>query len=588
MDEVKVIENNENLKKEDEMPEEKSPELKVAESEIEEKSEDNFQELFEKSLEELHIEKNSIIKGKVVEIQDKGVMVNIGFKSEGFISLAEFRDKNGEITVSPGDEIDVYVINKEDGFGKVRLSRRRAIQLMAWTKIKEFYEGGHVINGFVTKKVKGGFEVDLKGLKAFLPYSLADVKPVKNEKFFINRYYDFKIINIEDKNFNIVLDRKSLIEESINRKREAVYSKLAEGEIFEGKIDFVKDEGAVINLGADVTGFLPASKISWGRIKSAKSFLRKGDVIKCKVFQIDKEKNKVILSIKDLTPDPWENITEKYEVGSKIKGKVVSLQDFGAFVELEPGVDGLLHVSEMSWSRKRIHPSKILQQGEIIEVMIKDINPEDKRISLSLKAILETPWEIIDKKYQVGETVKGTIQSITPFGLFVDVGEDENAFIHKNDISWTKKFVDLKKMFNVGDEVEAVVTDIDKVAKKFHLSIKHLTEDPYRKFAEDFKVGDIVEGKVTSVESFGVFVSLTDDIEGLVHISQLSSDRVKDPNELFKQGDSVKAVIKNIDVDGKKIGLSIKELLLSEQEKELEQYKKGDEPLFKLGDILSL
>jgi len=583
MDDVKTVENNIEIQEENNSAVE---EIEVAP--VETADEDSFKELFEKSLEELHIEKNSIIKGKVIEVQDKGVMINIGFKSEGFIPLSEFRDKNGEITVKPGDEIDVYVINKEDGFGKVRLSRKRALQLLAWTKIKEFYEGGHVINGFVTKKVKGGFEVDLKGLKAFLPYSLADVKPVKNINFFINRYYDFKIISIEDKNFNIVLDRKSILEESLNRKREAIYSKLSEGEIIEGKIDFVKDEGAVINFGADVTGFLPASKISWGRIKSAKSFLRKGDVIKCKVFQIDKEKNKVILSIKDLTPDPWENISEKYQPGSKVKGKVVSLQDFGAFVELEPGVDGLLHVSEMSWSRKRIHPSKVLQQGEIIEVLIKDINENEKRISLSLKAILETPWEIIEKKYNVGEVVKGKIQSITPFGLFVDVGEDENAFIHKNDISWTKKFVDLKKMYNTGDEIEAVVTEIDKDAKKFHLSIKHLSEDPYKKFAANNKPGDIVEGVVTSVESFGIFVSLCDDIEGLVHISQLSADRVKDPNEIFKTGEPVKAVIKNIDVESRKIGLSIKELLLSEQEKELEQYKKGDEPLLKLGDILSL
>ena len=440
MDDVKTVENNIEIQEENNSAVE---EIEVAP--VETADEDSFKELFEKSLEELHIEKNSIIKGKVIEVQDKGVMINIGFKSEGFIPLSEFRDKNGEITVKPGDEIDVYVINKEDGFGKVRLSRKRALQLLAWTKIKEFYEGGHVINGFVTKKVKGGFEVDLKGLKAFLPYSLADVKPVKNINFFINRYYDFKIISIEDKNFNIVLDRKSILEESLNRKREAIYSKLSEGEIIEGKIDFVKDEGAVINFGADVTGFLPASKISWGRIKSAKSFLRKGDVIKCKVFQIDKEKNKVILSIKDLTPDPWENISEKYQPGSKVKGKVVSLQDFGAFVELEPGVDGLLHVSEMSWSRKRIHPSKVLQQGEIIEVLIKDINENEKRISLSLKAILETPWEIIEKKYNVGEVVKGKIQSITPFGLFVDGEKMKTLLFIKMIFHGQKNLLTLKK-----------------------------------------------------------------------------------------------------------------------------------------------
>ncbi len=551
-------------------------------------NEDNFQELFEKSLEDLQIDRNTIIKGRVVEIQDKGVMINIGFKSEGFVHIAEFTDKDGNVTVSPGDEVEVYVANKEDGFGRVRLSRRRAVQLIMWEKLKEFFEDDRVVNGFVVKKVNGGFEVDLKGLKAFLPYSLADIRPIKNLNFFLNRYYDFKIISMQDKNFNIVLDRKSLLEESLNRKRAQVYADIEEGKVIEGKLDYVKDEGAIINFGADIKGFLPASNISWGRVKSAKSFLRKGDVIKCKIVELDKEKNKIILSIKHLSPDPWENISEKYPVGTKVKGKVVSIQDFGAFIELEPGVEGLLHVSEMSWSRKRIHPSKILQNGEIVEILVKDLNPDDKKISLSLKSILPTPWDILEEKFKVGEKIEGVIKTITPFGLFIDVGEDENGFIHKNDISWTKKFIDLKSTYKIGDKVEAIITELDKESKKFTLSIKHLSEDPYKTFAENNKIGDVIEGKVTSVESFGVFVDLGNDIEGLVHISQLASERVKEPSDLYKEGDTVKTVIQNIDLNNRKIGLSIKDYQAMEEEKELAQYKTGGEPIAKLGDIINI
>jgi small subunit ribosomal protein S1 len=553
-----------------------------------ENQEENFQELFEKSLEELNIEEHSIVKGKVVEIQDKGVMVNIGFKSEGFIHISEFKDKNGDISIKPGDEIDVYVYNKSDSFGKVRLSYRRALQLLEWERIKEFYEDERSINGFVVKKIKGGFEVDIKGMKAFLPYSLADIRPIRDLSTFLNRYYNFKIIKLEEKNFNIILDRKSLLEEARQRKREAIYAKMEEGNVIEGKIDYVRDDGAFINFGADVVGFLPVSKISWGRIKSAKNYLRKGDIIKCKIFEIDKNNNKIILSIKDLTPNPWEDIEEKYPVGSKVKGKVVSLQDFGAFIELKPGVEGLLHVSELSWTRRKIHPSKILQVDEIIEVMVKDINVEDRKISLSLKSILPTPWEVIQSKYSTGDKVEGKIRSITPFGLFVDIGEDENLFIPKSDISWTKKYVDLKTLYNVGDTIESIITEIDLENKKFHGSVKHLTEDPYKIFAETHKEGDIVKGTVTSVESFGVFVSITEDIEALVHISQLSTERVKDPAQLYKPGDHIEAIIKKIDLENRKIALSIKDLIIKNEEKELSNYKKSDEPLAKLGDLLSI
>ncbi len=552
------------------------------------KTDENFQELFEKSLEELQIEEKTIIKGTVVEVQDKGVMINVGFKSEGFVPLNEFMNEKGEITVKPGEEVEVFVVSKEDGFGRIRLSRKKAIQLIAWSKIKEFFEEGRVINGFVTKKINGGFEVDLKGIRAFLPYSLADVKPVKNLNFFLNRYYDFKIINLNDKNFNVVLDRKSLIEESINRKKEKIYSNLELDKIIEGKIDFVKDEGATIDFGANIHGFLPASNISWGRVKSAKNYLRKGDVIKCKIVELDKEKDKIILSIKHINPNPWESAADKYAPGKKIKGKVVSIQDFGAFIELEPGIDGLLHVSEISWTRKKIHPSKVLHLGEIVEVMVKDLNIEEQRISLSLKAVLPTPWEVLTSKYKVGDRVKGVVKSISPFGLFVDVGEDENAFIHKNDISWTKRFVDLKEKFKIGEKVEGIIIDLDKENKKFHVSIKHLYDDPFKKFIEQNKVGSIIEGPITNIESFGLFVDLGNEIEGLVHISQISTERVKNPEDIYKVGDTVKAVIKNIDEEKRKISLSIRDLLMQEEEQEIQQYKKIDEPLAKIGDILSL
>ncbi len=550
-------------------------------------NEETFQELFEKSLEDLQIESNSIIKGRVVEIQDKGVMVNIGFKSEGFISVEEFKDSKGEITVKPNDEIELYVLSKEDGFGRIRLSRKKALQLMSWGVIKECFNEGKPINGFVTKKVNGGFEVDLNGARAFLPFSLANTAPIKNPDLFINRYYDFKIISLEEKNFNIILDRKSLLIENIEKKRAELYEKIAVNTIIEGEIEFVKDEGAVVTLGADIRGFLPASNIGWGRIKSAGSYLRKGDTLKLKITEIEREKNKIILSIKHMTPDPWENIANKYQKGSKIKGKVTSIQDFGVFVELEPGVEGLIHVSELSWSRKKINPNTIFEQGEIAEVMIKDIDVQNRRISLSLKAIMPTQWEILQTKYKEGDKVKGTLKTITPFGLFIDIGEDENLFIHKNDILWSKKSIDLKSNYKIGQEIEAVILEIGKDNKKFSGSIKHLSADPYKAFYNSHKVGDVVDCEVSGIENFGLFVRLSDEIEGLVHISQLSPERVKDPASIFKIGDKVKALIKSIDFENRKISLSIREFIEGEEKKELKNYQSNNSSAVKLGEILN-
>ncbi len=547
----------------------------------------DFAKLFEESLKELEIKEGSIIKGTVVEIQDNGVMVNVGFKSEGFIPKHEFMDRDGNLTVKEGDEIEVFVRKKEDGFGRISLSRRLAVWLTNWERIKEAFKEERTVNGFVEKQIKGGYEVDLKGVKAFLPNSLADVRPIKDPKLFIKRYYDFKIIKLEENPPNVVVDRKTLIQEKIERKRKAILEKIKEGIEWEGKVLQINDNGVIIDLGAGITGFLPQSNLRWGRSISPKNFLKKGDTIKFKILEVDKENSKFLLSVKHLTPDPWEKIEKNYSPGMKVKGKVTGIVDFGAFVEIEPGVEGLIHISEMTWTKKKIKPSEIVSKGEIVEVLIKDIDYENKKIALSLKAVLPTPWEIISKKYKKGDKVKGIVKSITPFGLFIDVGEDEDAFIHKDEISWTKKVRNLREKFNKGDEIEAIVIEIDPENKKFNLSIKALSDDPLKTFANSHKEGDIVEGTITRVEQFGAFVDLGIGIEGLVHVSQISpNERLKDAREVVKEGNKVKAVLKSVDVENRKISLSIADYLKMEEEKEYEKFKGEDEPKIKLGELI--
>ncbi len=552
-------------------------------------SEQDFEKLFEESLKDLNIEEGTIIKGTVVEIQDNGVMVNVGFKSEGFIPKHEFLDANGNLTVKEGDEVEVYVRRKEDAFGRVILSRRLALWLRSWERVKETYNEERTINGFVVRQIKGGYEVDLKGVKAFLPASLADIRPIKEPKLFIQRYYDFKIIKLEENPPNVVVDRKSLILERLERKRKAILDRISEGVEWEGKVLQIQENGAVVDIGAGLRGFLPAGNLKWGRTVSPKNFLRRGDNIRFKIIEADKENLKFIVSVKHLTPDPWEKVKDSYSPGDRVKGKVTNITDFGAFIEIEPGVEGLLHISEMSWTRKKIKPSDIVKKGEVVEVMIKDIDYENRKIALSLKAVLPTPWEVISKKYKVGDKIKGKIKSITPFGLFVDVGEDEDAFVHKDEISWTKKVKNLKELFKKGDEIEAIVIEIDPENKKFNLSIKACFEDPLKLFAKNHKIGDVISGKVVKVEQFGAFIDVGNELNGFVHVSEISPDeRLRDAREALKEQEEAKAILKEIDIEKRKISLSIKEYLKMEEEKEYEKFKGEDEPKVKLGEIIKL
>ena len=550
---------------------------------------ENFKEMFEESLKELDIEEGSIITGTVVEIQDNGVMVNVGFKSEGFIPKHEFLDNEGNLTVKEGDKVEVFVRKKENGFGRISLSKKMADWMKSWERVKDAFEDKRTINGFVVKEIKGGFEVDLKGVKAFLPRSLADLRPIKDVNLFIKRYYDFRVVKLEEEPPNVVVDRRSLLQEKLERRRKAILEKIDDNVEMEGIVVNVDENGAVIGFGAGITGFLPASNFSWSRKTLPKNFLKKGDNVKVKILEADKENLKFILSIKHLTPDPWEKVKSNYSAGMKVKGKVTGLTDFGAFVEIEPGIEGLIHISEMTWTRKKIKPSDILKRGEMVEVLIKDIDFENRRIALSLKAIMPTPWEVIANKYKVGMKVEGKIKTITPFGLFVDVDEDEDAFIHKDEISWTKKVKNLNSLYKKGDKIEAVVIDVNPEEKKFNLSIKRLNDDPLKIFADSYKIGDLVEGKVTRVEQFGAFVDLGDEIEGLVHVSQITPDeRLKDAREAIKEGENVKAILKNIDLDSRKISLSIADYLKMEEEKEYEKFKGEAEPKIKLGELLNI
>ena len=548
-----------------------------------EKTEEEMKELYETSMRSL--QEGNILRGQVINIDTDSVIVDVGLKSEGRVALSEFLDKSGVPTVAIGDEVEVMIVRREVKDGLLALSKQRVDSMKIWHHIDKALEEGSPVEGSIISEVKGGFMVDI-GVNAFLPISQVDVKPVKNPASFIGRHLKYKVIKVNQKKANVIVSRRMLMEEERERKRKEFWKNVKEGQVIYGFVKSITDYGAFIDLGG-VDGFLYVNDITWGRITHPKEYLKLGDEVKVKVMAIDHEKHKVSVSIKDLKGDPWAHIEEKYPVGSRVKGKAVGVVEYGVFVEIEPGLEGLLHVSEMSWDKKLRNPSKLVAKGDMLELQVLDIDTEKKRVSLGLKQLKPDPWKELAEKYPPGTVVKGRVKNFTDFGLFVGMEDGIDGLVHISEISWSRRKNVAADSFKKGTTVEALVLNIDGDQKKFSLSIKRLKEDPWKGLPERYHVGDLVEGYVTSITDFGVFVEIEEGIEGLIHLSEIDNGKGKHPSELFKVDDVVNAVVINVDERDKRIGLSTKALRKAEEKKEVDTFSKEEPRAFStLGDLL--
>ncbi len=531
-----------------------------------------FETMFEESLRT--VKPGGVVKGRVVGITATHVLIDVGYKSEGQTPIQEFTDRQGNLQVKVGDEVDVYFDSSEGENGGIVLSRQRAENMKVWEDIEKSFNEGTGIEGRIIGKVKGGFKVDV-GVMGFLPGSHVDVRPSRNLDKFLGTTDRFAVLKFNRARGNVVLSRRALIEKERDGLKQDILKILEEGVIIEGTVKNITGYGAFVDLGG-IDGILHISDMSWGRISHPSEVVHVGDKIKVVVLKFDAEKERISLGMKQLTPDPWNTVASKYPAGSRVQGKVISIMDYGAFVELESGIEGLIHISEMSWSRKIAHPSKILQVGQEVEVVVLNVDPGHRRISLGLKQVMANPWEAAREKYPVGSIVKGPVRNITDFGIFIGIEEGIDGLAHVSDLHWTKKIKHPSELFKKGDIVEAKVLGINVENERFSLGVKQMTTDPWKIIAERYPVGSKVKGQVTSVPDFGVFVRIEEGVEGLVHVSQLSTERIDKPSSLYKPGDEIEAEVINLDPHERKIGLSVRALRKSEERQEMENYLKRE------------
>jgi len=517
---------------------------------------ESFQELYEESLHE--IAEGEVVHGRIIHVGPEFVTVDVGFKSEGQVPIREFLQKDGTLCVNVGDEIDVLVERKESETGLVNLSKEKADKFRFWEEISRAWNEDQVIEGKIISRIKGGLNVDI-GVLAFLPGSQVDIRPIRNLEKLIGTTSRFKIIKLNRRRGNVVLSRRILLEKERESHRTKTLEHLEEGKIVDGVVKNITDYGAFIDLGG-IDGLMHITDMSWGRINHPSDVLKVGQTIKVKVLQFDRESQRVSLGLKQTTPDPWENVGQKFPVGNRIKGTVTSITDYGAFIQLLDGVEGLVHVSEMAWTKRVRHPSKVLSVGDEVEVMVLDVDPNQKRISLGLKQTSANPWDTIAERYPVGTKIQGRIKNITDFGVFIGIDEGIDGLVHISDVSWTQRLKHPSEMFKKGQEVQAIVLNIDKENQRFSLGIKQIQKNPWDDIHHRYRVGQLVKGKVTNVTKFGAFVELEPGIEGLVHISEISHQRVENAEESLKIGDEIQTAVINVDPKRHKIGLSIKDV----------------------------
>jgi len=513
-----------------------------------------FAELFEQSLKQ--VKEGELVRGTVLSVDMDNVQLDIGFKSEGMIPTWEFMDEDGTLLVKVGDIVDVLVEDAEDEEGHIVLSKEKADRLKIWDDISNAFEADEAVEGVIVSRVKGGLAVDI-GVKAFLPGSQVDLRPVRNLETLLGQKLQFKIIKFNKRRGNIVLSRRALLEKERKRMRETTLQTLQVGQIIDGVIKNLTDYGAFIDLGG-IDGLLHVTDMSWGRVNHPSEIFQVGDELKVKVLKFDAETERVSLGLKQLQPDPWMDAGMRYSIGKRLQGKVVSLTDYGAFVELEPGIEGLIHVSEMSWTKRVKHPSKMVSIGDVAEAIVLDVDEGNRKISLGMKQIEPNPWSVIEDRYPVGTKVTGTVRNITNFGVFIGLEEGIDGLVHVSDVSWTEQIKHPSEKFKKGDEVEAIVLKIDKENEKFSLGIKQMQPNPWEDIARRYPIGTEVSGEITSVTDFGAFVKLEEGIEGLVYSSEICAEKVEKPSDVVQPGQVVKALVVKVDAVEGKISLSMR------------------------------
>ena len=548
---------------------------------------ESFAELFEQTFKQEDFKEGDIVKGRVIQVAKDYVVVDIGFKSEGQIPVDEFLGTDGAVQVVAGDEVDVLLESREDDDGLIVLSKEKADKLKVWDEISAACERDELIEGTITQRVKGGLSVTIRGgVKAFLPGSQVDLRPVRNLDSFIGKTFQFKVIKFNKKRGNIVLSRRALLERERDELKATTLEKLKEEAVVEGIVKNLTEYGAFIDLGG-IDGLLHITDMSWGRVNHPSEMFQVGDSVKVKVLKYNAETERVSLGLKQITEDPWTHAEERYPYGAQVQGKVVSLKDYGAFVELEEGIEGLIHVSEMSWTRRIKHPSKVVAVGDTVDAVVLDIDAKNNRISLGMKQLEPNPYETLTEKYPLGTIVGGRVRNIADFGIFVEIEEGIDGLVHISDLSWTQRIKHPSELFQKGDEVEAVVLNIEMEGEKpkISLGIKQLIEDPWDRIPIDYPPGRLVEVKVIKVLDFGAFVELEKGVEGLVHVSEIADERINDPRKVLSPGDDVRAEIITVDSGERKIALSMRAATRQAEVADAQGYKPGASSAT-LGDLL--
>jgi len=536
---------------------------------VEEPEQIDMEKMYERSLRQ--IQEGELTRGEIIKIDEDHVLVDIGYKSEGIIPISEFKDSGGKVTANVGDEVDVVLERKEDDEGLVTLSMEKAKKIKVWDHVRDVYREDGTIQGKVMYRVKGGLSVDI-GLPAFLPGSQIDLHPIRDLDSLVGRELELKILKYNKRRNNIIVSRRAILEAERMKLKAKTLALIEEGAVVEGTVKNITDYGLFIDLGG-IDGLLHITDMSWGRVSHPSTLFNIGDEITVKIIHFDRERERVSLGLKQLKPDPWTDASTRYPVGHKVTGNVVNLTDYGAFVEIEEGVEGLIHISEMSWTKKIKHPSQVVSIGESVEAVVLNLDTGNKRVSLGMKQVKPNPWDLIGEKYPVGTIIEGRIKNITDFGLFIGIDDDIDGLVHISDISWTQKVKHPSELYKKGDEVQAKVLAIDKGNERFSLGIKQLAPDPWEQIPEKYKVGTKVTGKVTNITDFGVFVELEEGIEGLIHTSEIGKGKSKSSLGKFQIDDVIQSLVVNVSRDEKKIGLSLKKLQDKEFKDIYDDYK---------------
>ena len=548
---------------------------------------ESFAQLFEQSLANQRIRPGMILTGRVVEVTPDVVVVNVGLKSEAVIPLEQFKDERGEIEVKAGDDVEVALDSVEDGTGETRLSREKAKRARTWTRLEEAFNKSEIVSGVITGRVKGGFTVEIDNVRAFLPGSLVDVRPVRDTAYLEGKPLEFKVIKLEQKRNNVVVSRRAVVEQEFSAERSALLENLQEGSVVRGTVKNLTDYGAFVDLGG-IDGLLHITDMAWKRVKHPSEVVKVGDEIEVRILKFDRERSRVSLGLKQLGADPWENIARRYPPNTRVFGKVTNIADYGAFVEIEDGVEGLVHVSEMDWTNKNVNPAKVVHTGEEVEVMVLDVDEDRRRISLGLKQCKANPWKEFAENYNRGDHVSGQIKSITDFGIFIGLSGNIDGLVHLSDISWDMPGEEAVRSYQKGQQVEAMVLSIDPERERISLGIKQLAKDPFSSYIAENPKGTIVRGVVKELDARGAVIDLGNGIEGQLRTSELGRDRIEDARTVLKVGEQIEAKFTGVDRKSRTISLSIKAKEAHEEAEAVQSYRSSEAAPSgtSLGDLL--